>query len=208
MKRSPKTSTPESTPVVTTFGQKLLLVGFGLVLFFLGLGLLEGLFAVLGLGDRDRYEDPFVGFSAGRELFSEKRLPDGRRVYATNAGKLSFFDYQEFAAEKPAGGLRIFGLGGSTTAGRPYDSKVAFPRWIELYLEAMDPGRPYEVVNAGAISYASYRIVVLMKELVRYEPDLFVIYTGHNEFLEERTYADIIHQNLALKKLRIWLGGL
>jgi len=27
-----------------------------------------------------------------------------------------------------------------------------------------------------------------METLVRYEPDLFVIYTGHNEFLEKRTY--------------------
>ena len=27
-----------------------------------------------------------------------------------------------------------------------------------------------------------------MQELIRYEPDLFVICTGHNEFLEERTY--------------------
>jgi Flp pilus assembly protein TadD len=28
-----------------------------------------------------------------------------------------------------------------------------------------------------------------MEELVQYEPDLFVIYSGHNEFLERRTYA-------------------
>ena len=163
---------------------------------------------MFGLGDRHLYEDPFVGFSPGMELFAEKESPEGRLVYGTNPSKLSFFDYQEFSAEKAPGAFRVFALGGSTTAGRPYDSAVAFPRFMELYLEAMDPDREIEVVNAGAISYASYRIVLLMKELVRYEPDLFVIYTGHNEFLEERTYADIIHENPTRKKLRRWASGL
>src|SRR6185503_10316672 len=41
-------------------------------------------------------------------------------------------------------------------------------------------------------SYASYRIALLMEELTRYQPDLFVIYSGHNEFLEKRTYGRII----------------
>jgi len=31
-----------------------------------------------------------------------------------------------------------------------------------------------------------------MEDLVRYEPDLFVIYTGHNEFLEKRTYDRVL----------------
>jgi tetratricopeptide (TPR) repeat protein len=30
-----------------------------------------------------------------------------------------------------------------------------------------------------------------MEELASYEPDLFIIYTGHNEFLEERTYGKL-----------------
>ena len=37
--------------------------------------------------------------------------------------------------------------------------------------------------RSGGVSYASYRVAALMEELVRYEPDLFVIYSGHNEFL-------------------------
>jgi tetratricopeptide (TPR) repeat protein len=41
------------------------------------------------------------------------------------------------------------------------------------------------------VSYASYRAALLMEQLIQYEPDLFIIYSGHNEFLEERTYGDI-----------------
>ncbi|MEE8523101.1 MAG: tetratricopeptide repeat protein [Thermoanaerobaculia bacterium] len=200
-------ATPGDQKVVTSARQRLLLIAFGVALLAIGLALLEGLLAVLDVGDPQLYEDPFVGFSDSRDLFSEKRLADGRRVMATNPGKLQFFNHQQFAADKPANGYRIFALGGSTTAGRPYDSKVAFPHWMELYLRQMDPSRTWEVVNAGAVSYASYRVAVLIEELVRYQPDLFVIYTGHNEFLEERSYADTIHQDLALKKLRIWLNG-
>ena len=58
-------------------------------------------------------------------------------------------------------------------------------------LPKADPSRKWEVINAGAISYASYRIKGLMAELARYEPDLFIVYTGENEFLERRTYASV-----------------
>ncbi|KXJ04313.1 hypothetical protein AC249_AIPGENE26358, partial [Exaiptasia diaphana] len=41
-----------------------------------------------------------------------------------------------------------------------------------------------------------------------YQPDVFVIYTGHNEFLEERTYSDIIHEPTWRRELRVWSNGL
>jgi Flp pilus assembly protein TadD len=59
------------------------------------------------------------------------------------------------------------------------------------FLPAVNPGRQWEVINAGGISYASYRVVRLMEALSGHEPDLFIVYTGHNEFLEERTYGSL-----------------
>ena len=47
------------------------------------------------------------------------------------------------------------------------------------------------MINAGGISYASYRVKVVLRELLSYDPDLIVIYTGHNEFLESRTYPEM-----------------
>jgi len=184
------------------------LVALGVALVALLVLLTEWGLGLFGIADEHLYEDPFVGFVPGRDVFERIETPAGRAAYATAAEKLAFFNYQEFAAEKAAETYRIITVGGSTTAGRPYDDQVSFSNWLRIYLAAMDPGRRWEVINAGAISYASYRVVVLMKELVRYEPDLIVVYTGHNEFLEERSYAEIIHQNAALKRLRIWLNGL
>ena len=84
-------------------------------------------------------------------------------------------------------------------------------RFIEANRNASrDLGVNYRV-NAGGISYASYRVAHLMEELINYQPDLFIIYTGHNEFLEERTYGQIkdipplVRSTLAvLSKTRTW----
>ena len=46
-------------------------------------------------------------------------------------------------------------------------------------------------MNCGGVSYASYRLVPILEEALAYEPDMFIVYTGHNEFLEERTYGAI-----------------
>lgn len=191
---------------VTSGRQKLLLVVFGLTVSVGALVLAELGLALLGWGDSARHDDPFVGFAPGVPLFTPARDPGGRAIWSTSPGKLAFFEPQQFAAEKPADGFRVFAVGGSTTAGRPYDHRVAFPGWLERFLETADPSRSWEVVNAGAISYASYRVALVMQELVRFQPDLFVIYTGHNEFLEERSYSDIIHQPPWRRELAFRLG--
>ena len=188
------------------FRRKLLLILVGLLLPVLLLALVEGTLALFGIGDDALYDDPFVGFAPGSRLFEEREV-GGEGRWVTRPAKLAFFNEQSFPVAKGAGTVRIFTLGGSTTAGRPYDDLLSFSQWLRLYLQAADPHRHFEVVNAGAISYASDRIALLMQELVRYEPDAFVIYTGHNEFLEERTYSELIHQSEAVKRLRMWVSN-
>ena len=185
----------------TTLVQKLLLIAFGIALTLLFLALAEGVLAALGIGDDARFDDPYVGFEGTTPLFVRQELDDGREVYATSPAKLQFFNEQSFPVQKSEDTYRVFALGGSTTAGRPYDDRVSFARWLERYLDLAEPGRRHEVVNAGGVSYASYRIALSMQELVAYSPDLFVVYTGHNEFLEERTYRDILQQG----PVRTWV---
>ncbi len=170
------------------FWQGPLLALVSLAVFF---GLTEGLLALFGVESRLRREDPFVGFVEGMPLFVEERQPDGRVMRVTAPNKRGFFNFQEFPREKAPGTVRIFCLGGSTTYGRPYDDRTSFAGWLRELLPAADPTGRWEVVNAGGISYASYRVAKLMEELAAYQPDAFVIYTGHNEFLEERTYGEL-----------------
>ncbi len=57
---------------------------------------------------------------------------------------------------------------------------------MAINLELVDPSQQYEVINCGGLSYASYRVLPILREVLRYEPDLIVLYCGQNEFLEAR----------------------
>tara|TARA_R110002167_G_scaffold8292_5_gene38454 strand:- start:588 stop:2564 length:1977 start_codon:yes stop_codon:yes gene_type:complete len=105
--------------------------------------------------------------------------------------KPGMFNDQQFPVNKSPNTYRIFCLGGSTTFGRPYDHRTSFCGWLNAYLTAADPTHIWEVINVGGISYASYRVAAMMAELNTYQPDLYIVYSGHNEFLEERTYREI-----------------
>jgi tetratricopeptide (TPR) repeat protein len=147
---------------------------------------------LLGVQPLSHHQDPYVGFASYLPLFVEENGQQGERLRVTAQSKLPFFNRQQFALEKPTGIFRIFCLGGSTTYGRPYDDTTSFCGWLREFLPQADPSRQWEVINAGGISYASYRIALLMEELIGYDPDLFIIYSGHNEFLEKRTYSQTV----------------
>jgi lysophospholipase L1-like esterase len=88
----------------------------------------------------------------------------------------------EFAAEKPAGTLRIFCLGESSTFGLAESDEQVWPRRLEERLRAAVPGRRVEVVNAGVPGYSSYEsLVYLEQEIVRYAPDAVVVYHTWND---------------------------
>jgi tetratricopeptide (TPR) repeat protein len=102
------------------------------------------------------------------------------------------FNPQEFAARKPEGGFRIFILGGSSAYGFPWGAEGSFSGPLEVGLVDALPNRRVEVINAAAMSYGSHRLRVLVQELLRYEPDLFIIYSGHNEFVEREFFSDLL----------------
>ncbi len=174
---------------------------FAILICVLFYAALELVLAICGVRPALYDQDPYVGFSSRLPLFVAKRAPDGSAEMATADNKLSLFNAQHFPRKKAAGTFRIFCLGGSTTYGHPYDDKTSFSGWLRELLPVVDPSRRWEVVNAGGVSYASYRMAMLMEELAAYEPDLFVIECGQNEFLERRTYARIIATPAAIRGL-------
>ena len=162
---------------------------FSLVTTLLFLAIIEGALALVGVEPASDQSDPFVGFDGSTPLFVPGAGDAAQVVTAEN--KLAWFNEQRFPRHKPPGTRRVFCLGGSTTYGRPYDDTTSFAGWLRELLPRVAPQTNWEVINAGGVSYASYRVARVAQELVQYEPDLFIVYTGHNEFLEERTYGDI-----------------
>jgi lysophospholipase L1-like esterase len=156
-----------------------------------------------GWGRPTQHDDPFVGFSAVHPLFV---LSDDGERFEIARSRYKFFAPDSFAARKAPDEFRIFVLGGSTVQGRPYSTETSFPTWLELALREADDRHTWEVVNCGGISYAAYRLVPILQEVLRYEPDFIVICEGHNEFLEDRTYGHIKRVPGAIAGPQQWLS--
>ena len=168
-------------------------LAFRLAAVMLGLAplvLAEAVLVIFDVGRPTYGDDPFLGFSTVNPLFVRD---DERARWEIPPSRLGFFRPESFAANKGADEFRIFCLGGSTVQGRPYSIETSFTTWLEMNLQAADPSRSWEVVNCGGVSYASYRLVPILEEVLDYQPDLIILYTGHNEFLEDRTYGHIKH---------------
>ena len=164
---------------------------------FRGLAVLLGLLPFLvielglrafGLGRPDWHEDPFVGFSAVRPLFE---LNDSGERYEIARSKRTHFYPESFAVRKEPREFRIFCIGDSTVQGNPWTTETSFTTWLEISLNAAEPARHWDVINCGGISYASYRMVPILEEVLRYQPDLVIVHCSHNEFLEDRTYGEL-----------------
>lgn len=158
--------------------------------------LLEIVLAVIGVRPVILDEDPYVGFDSYLPVF---KLDPNTERWTTAENKLDFFNAQSFSNNKAPGTFRVFTLGGSTTYGRPFEDPTSFSGWLRTYLTAVAPEKNWEVINCGAVSYASYRAANVMEELLEHEPDLFIVYSGNNEFLEQRSYSDVIEQPRALR---------
>ncbi|GAB4139282.1 MAG: tetratricopeptide repeat protein [Planctomycetaceae bacterium] len=165
---------------------RVLAIGVGVSM----LAVVEGLCVFFDWGRPGELPDPFVGFQEIRPLFV---MNDTGTHYEISKSRRGFFAAESFPARKGQNTFRVFCLGGSTVQGRPYSIPTSFTTWLELGLNAGDNRREWNVVNCGGISYASYRLVPILDECLQHSPDLIIVCTGHNEFLEARSYDHLKH---------------
>ena len=181
---------------------------FRLAAFLIGLSplvLVELSLSALGWGEPDWQDDPFVGFRGVRPLFVLNAAQDR---YEIPPARQNFFRPQSFPARKAAGEYRAFCLGGSTVQGQPFSTETAFSTWLEINLRAADSRRKWRVINCGGTSYASYRLTPILQEVLGYDPDLIIVCSGHNEFLEDRTYRHVKHQPKVIAYAQEWASQL
>ena len=140
--------------------------------------LLEGLLHLCGVGESLVLVVPAPG--AG-EAFNDRLNPLVDRVYF-GAFDMHGPEPRRFTVPKPPGIYRIVFLGASTVNGFPYSTEIAFPRQVEVLLEAQRPGTEVEVLNAAITAINSFEIADLARQCRACEPDLVAIHGGHNEF--------------------------
>ncbi len=112
-----------------------------------------------------------------------------------------------FLSEKPSNGYRIFILGESTVQGFPYDANIAFSRILHRRLQDIFPERTIEVVNLGMTAVNSYTLLDFLNEIIQQNPDLILIYTGHNEYYGALGVGSMENGSISpwLKKLHLSL---
>ena len=174
---------------------------YGVMVTLVFFGLVEVALYFAGFRPQILSEDPYVGFTARIPLFVPQEQSGGPTLMVTAENKTAWFNEQQFKKEKNPDSFRIFCLGGSTTYGRPYGDSTSFCGWLREFLKAADTNHAAELINAGGISYASYRVALVLEEIIQYDPDLVIVYTGHNEFLEHRSYDSVRNTPAILRQV-------
>ncbi len=86
-----------------------------------------------------------------------------------------------FLCKKPDGVTRIAVLGGSSIQGFMLRDSQTIPSRLEWHLSKA--GYPnVEVINAGVAGYNTLQLRRLLPELWTFEPDMLVVYAGHNDY--------------------------
>ncbi len=146
---------------------------------------LEGLVRAVGWQISD---DPYIHFGRVTSFF-EDEVFDGVAHKEVKSREL----YRErdvfFPTQKVTGTFRIFCIGSSASAGWPHPKEEIYSEYLESALELAYPSREFEVLNVSADAYAAYRNRLIFREILAFQPDLIIIYTGNNEFLEPRLYS-------------------
>jgi len=154
------------------------------------LGLVEGGLCLWGWGGYP----PFLR-TAGR-------LPTGEKVaivepaaskpyFFANPTRPGYAEETNFLMPKPPGTVRIFLVGESAAKGYPQPRNLSMQSFLGRMLADAWPDRRVEVIGLGTTAVASFPLVYLVRDAVRFEPDLVVFYVGNNEFFGAYGVASI-----------------
>jgi lysophospholipase L1-like esterase len=150
-----------------------------LVIPFLALGAVEVALRVAGLAAPEPLFVPAP--EPGWRQPNERAV---QRLFAVpSSAPAVSIDTAYFRAEKPPGAFRAFVLGGSTAAGFPYGKWASLAGILEQRLQREHPGRVVEVVPVAMSAINSWALADFTTEVLAHEPDLILVYAGHNEYL-------------------------
>jgi lysophospholipase L1-like esterase len=167
-----------------------LFMAITLALPLVAIGLAEGVLRLCGWG----------GYPAF--LRTAGTLPSGSTValvepaaskpyFFANPTRPGYAEETNFLMPKPAGTVRIFIVGESAAKGYPQPRNLSMQSFLQEMLADAWPGKTVEVISLGTTAVASFPLVYLVEDAIRYEPDLMVFYVGNNEFFGAYGVASI-----------------
>jgi tetratricopeptide (TPR) repeat protein len=143
----------------------------------------------LRLTDARLADDPYLNFGQVDSFFVTKEL-NGEPYYQVANREVYRERNTMFPLRKPANAFRVFCLGGSASAGWPHPADEIYSAYLRNALQRTYPDRVIEVINVSAHAYAAYRVRLIFQQIIHFDPDLIIIYSGNNEFIEKRVYSE------------------
>jgi tetratricopeptide (TPR) repeat protein len=132
------------------------------------------------------------GYGHSTNFVRREKLPDGSVILRENRDfTVPFFSEQlvrrpqpfRLSATKAPGTIRIVILGSSAAMGDP-EASFSIARLLETQLRAAYPDKTFEVVNAAITAINSHVVRGIADDCAReLQPDLFIVYEGHNEVI-------------------------
>lgn len=172
----------------------------GVIFFCLLVFLLDILLGFVGLEKYDKEFYPkssYPIFIPAKGNLSQNYERNPHFKYALN--------YQTFLKKKAKGAIRIFVLGGSAAYAWPYREEYGFTGCLRRALNRVQPGK-FEVINAAGMSYGSHRVLNVLQDVILFDPDLVIVYSGNNEYIEKNVIAGLKSSNGILNSISAILG--
>jgi hypothetical protein len=111
--------------------------------------------------------------------------------FFANPTRPGYAEETNFLMPKPADTVRIFIVGESAAKGYPQPRNLSMAAFLQAMLGDAWPEKKVEVISLGTTAVASFPLVYLTREAVRYQPDMVVFYVGNNEFFGAYGVASI-----------------
>lgn len=181
---------PDSKPAALPPWKRAVFMAVTLALPLAAIGLIEGGLRLAGWG----------GYPAFVRIAG--RLPSGQRValvepaaskpyFFANPSRPGYAEETNFLMPKPPGTVRVFIVGESAAKGYPQPRNLSLAAFLQAMLADLWPDRRVEVISLGTTAVASFPLVYLVRDAVRFEPDMVVFYVGNNEFFGAYGVASI-----------------
>ena len=128
---------------------------------------------------------------------------------------------EPFFDKEPEETFRVVVAGASTVQGYPHPHRLSSPAFLQAMLADALDGQAVEVFNLGITSIASFAVARTVEAAMVLEPDVVVIYSGHNEYYgiygagagtsawATKSHYELMSWHLprALKSMMDWAGG-
>jgi len=186
------------------FGKRLLFTGIALLIPILVLALVEGILRFTEIGALE----PLVKqVQVNGDTRYQVNRNVAQRYFAMDSSMVPEASEDIFDLKRKEGSLRILCIGGSTTAGFPYEINATFPFQLQHRLRESLLQNYVEVINLGISAINSYSVVDLLPEMLALEPDVLIIYMGHNEFYGAfgAASSQFVSANHRLNRLYLYL---